>query len=502
MANVTIVALPEANDPIRKISSEKEPHLTLLFLGEVQDDDLQHIIEYVQHAVESSLHPFSMESDFRGLLGPEDADVLFFSKGRSNIAAPSLARDYFLKDPIIRKYYDATFQYPEWTPHVTLGYPDTPAKPDPDQRLRFTWVFFDRIAVWFEDYSGIEFRLKYPERSDEEAFMSDVLTAFFEHHGVKGMKWGVRKDRGHEGERATSKKIAKLDKKFEKASSAKYFAVYNKMAEKMNSGEIDRINNDPRFKDRDMNDWESPTTKAYFKEYSDTATKILNEASSEILGTNASGTKKWEWNYDVAENAMPTASIVDVEKKVKHADSGSTPVKITWNAKGISKIDIPESDLEQTDSVEAFFEHYGVKGMKWGVIRDRVTAASTPAGKVVVNQKKPGGRVEVSGGHGFTIQPDAAKAKAAAQVAKNSGLDALSTPELQALVTRMNLEQQYSTLVSKSKGNSLEKGQKQIKTILGVGKTYNEVQNFLNTPGGKIIKDGLNAAVKAKLQRR
>src|SRR5580765_5794043 len=35
-----------------------------------------------------------------------------------------------------------------------------------------------------------------------------------EHHGTKGMKWGVRRDKGHEGESASPKKITKLDKKF------------------------------------------------------------------------------------------------------------------------------------------------------------------------------------------------------------------------------------------------------------------------------------------------
>jgi hypothetical protein len=35
--------------------------------------------------------------------------------------------------------------------------------------------------------------------------MSQQTVEFLEHHGVRGMKWGIRKDRGHHGERATDK---------------------------------------------------------------------------------------------------------------------------------------------------------------------------------------------------------------------------------------------------------------------------------------------------------
>lgn len=34
MANWAIVAIPEERDPVWKYSSEKVPHMTLLFLGE------------------------------------------------------------------------------------------------------------------------------------------------------------------------------------------------------------------------------------------------------------------------------------------------------------------------------------------------------------------------------------------------------------------------------------------------------------------------------------
>ena len=76
------------------------------------------------------------------------------------------------------------------------------------------------------------------------------------------------------------------------------------------------------------------------------------------------------------------------------------------------------------DPVEEHLEHYGIKGMKWGKRKAKDTG--------------PG-------------SSDAEKAKQHAQVAKTKGTKALTNKELQELVTRMNLEQQYSTLQAKTK---------------------------------------------------
>jgi hypothetical protein len=61
-------------------------------------------------------------------------------------------RDYMLTHETIRAAFDAVEQYPQWTPHVTLGYPETPAKGEPGETIRF-----DRLAVWDGDYEGEEF---------------------------------------------------------------------------------------------------------------------------------------------------------------------------------------------------------------------------------------------------------------------------------------------------------------------------------------------------------
>lgn len=231
---------------------------------------------------------------------------------------------------------------------------------------------------------------------------------FLEHHGVKGQKWGVRRQ---------EKRVAKADKKFEKGvDSSTYFKVYNSMADRMNKGEIDRINNDPRFKNRDVSDINDPITKAYHKEYSDTATRILNEASNSIIGTNASGTRKVQFDYDVMNDSLPRLMIVDTGT-ISHEDSNSYELDVEFDDMGrILKINIPE-DLIQTivdDNINNALAHFGIKGMRWGVRRNSVSK---------VRSKTPTART---------------KAKK------------MSDDELQTAIKRMELEKKYVELDSKT----------------------------------------------------
>lgn len=93
--------------------------------------------------------------------------------------------------------------------------------------------------------------------------------------------------------------------------------------------------------------------------------------------------------------------------------------------------------------VDEILEHYGVKGMKWGVRKDQ----SSSSGPTAVETKTIKGHVITTGGKGHEPSEDALNAAIGKQKAKKSGLASLSNKELQAVVTRMNLEQQYSRLI-------------------------------------------------------
>lgn len=241
-SNLVIVAIPDENDRVWKVSSEKVPHLTILYLGadSNQVGNLDQIMEFVDHAASTTLRRFYLPVDRRDKLGADDADVLFFKKGRYDYKVIRDFRAQLLQDPNIRTAYDNTSQFetpPEvgaagqpWIPHLTLGYPGSPAKPDNTDYPIYD-VSFNKVAVWSGDYEGPEFVLK--DWDDFEAVdsvpmamsMSDISELahagvksmgleirqdsvndiaqtldlgadFLEHYGIRGMRWGVRRATG------------------------------------------------------------------------------------------------------------------------------------------------------------------------------------------------------------------------------------------------------------------------------------------------------------------
>lgn len=188
-----------------------------------------------------------------------------------------------------------------------------------------------------------------------------TVDEFLEHHGVKGMKWGVRRQ-----EKKAAKKVAKADKKWEKGLNKQYFEVYNQMADRMNSTEINRINNKPKYKGKDLSK-PSKLQKDYYDEYAKTTTKVLNELATSVIGTNASGTLKAKFDYDPNTEFLPRMSIVAAD--VQHAATVNE-IELEWSSTGfITSMKIPEDILHAITvlTVDEFLEHYGVKGMQWGV---------------------------------------------------------------------------------------------------------------------------------------
>lgn len=245
MSSLVIVAIPEKDDYVWKISSEKVPHLSILYLGEATENPkVTKIVEFLEHAAKTVLAPFWLDVSERDTLGKDEADVVFF-EGSWDLPVLKEFRSALLKDNNIRMAYDSAEQYPEWQPHLTLGYPDTPAKPDNRDYPGIHSVRFDRIALWYGDFEGPEFKLKpkyldYPlevamSSMDDagRSAVSDILS----HHGVKGMRWGVRrKNVGTAQEVVVTDKGRKLKAKggkgHEAAPEAVKAATLNQQAKK------------------------------------------------------------------------------------------------------------------------------------------------------------------------------------------------------------------------------------------------------------------------------
>ena len=181
-----IAAVPKQDDYSWKISSEKTPRMTLLFLGtpDYSPQETLELLGYLAHAAKTMLPPFGLTVERRGELGPNQADVLFFDKNFDQRITEF--RSALLKNRKIQEAVANAEQYPQWTPHLTLGYPETPAKEDKRDYPGISWVNFYKIVLWVGEYSGYEILLD-PEDGDT------VLMSELTHFGVPGMKWGHRK---------------------------------------------------------------------------------------------------------------------------------------------------------------------------------------------------------------------------------------------------------------------------------------------------------------------
>lgn len=282
-----------------------------------------------------------------------------------------------------------------------------------------------------------------------------------EHHGVKGMKWGVRKDNGHEGESARTSKIEKLDKKFSgnRGRTNAYYKSWSVAAKQMNSVDVVRINNKSEYKGQDFRR-NSPLRQKYYAEMQKAFMDNLEKAVGD-LGTNASGTKK----YTIVENPNGSWDVTTVD--VKHDDS-SFNVAVRYDETGhIVGVTIADGAMTQSDDIlSSVLSHHGVKGMRWGTRKgsSETTHEGASSDHIVAEQ------------HKATV--------------RSSGVKALSNSELQQLVTRMNLEKQHRDLTGQAP-TKVDKGHNHVKKVLKIAKTVGDIYNTANSPAGKALRTAI-----------
>lgn len=519
MSNLVIVAIPAEGDLVHKISSEKVPHLTLMYLGETSEDkNVTRMAEFVQHALSIHGHgPFSLKVDHRGELGDEKADVLFFESGWDAKWIKSL-RGQLLQQADIRAAYRSEEQFPEWVPHLTLGYSGAPAKKLDDDRKIYA-VRFDRIAVWDGNYEGPEFRLKWEENQLTEthgsiwdapgaAHTAELGGDFLEHYGVKGMRWGVRKDTqgrnrwapdgqsvkgdiaraallGPAGLPATvrlARRVPNATKEAQIRRKANKLEVIleltRKATEKTKKEDLPAINK--KYQGiaktsstvRVTNSLSRvPVQQQYRKEVQDAYLKRLHEAGDAM--TNKKGTHRYTIDAKSATRwkVRPT--------KIEHA-AGDFELEISYDDGFITDIKMVEDSLEHAMEMDEvmmlggdFLEHYGVKGMRWGVRkREEPNAVAPQAASRVPHGDKRQTKIDVKGGENHPAAPDAIKIAQVKAKYQKSGPAALNNQELRELQERMNLEANVSRLVAPS--SKVERGRRFLKSFTSANKEFND----------------------------
>lgn len=182
-----IVALPRATDPIRLVG-DVEKHATLLFLGEAAalPSDAKTVILETMQNVSRLFTPFSEQIVDISRLGSDDPPALVAMLTNNNLGK---IREALLINPKIGEYLQNATQHPSYTPHITLAYPDYQGEAELRKTVTELYrVRFDRLALWWGE-EHIEFSLD----MDVTLAQEEQLEAFLAHHGVKGMKWGVRR---------------------------------------------------------------------------------------------------------------------------------------------------------------------------------------------------------------------------------------------------------------------------------------------------------------------
>ena len=313
---------------------------------------------------------------------------------------------------------------------------------------------------------------------------------FLAHYGVKGMKRGVRKTliRGKvKPNSVLSRDDFGKDAKRPK-EGRKEFSNYNKTLSNVYKTAhpnikkgIKRINQQPKYS-RSVRF--GRIKKEYLRDISNLVEDQLN-ASAVLKGTSDNKKYRLKFHYDLDDKPVPSIVVEkrpgllgrSREKKeakrvldAVHSEDEVLEVIMTaeFDEDGhILVLNLPEDMTHSED----FLAHYGVKGMRWGVRKDRkprptgvaraqdkrkvggvvdtsLNTVPAPQGK---RRRLNGGLVEESNDGGVNYVP-------AIRPTKARITDRLTDSQLEATVKRMQLEKRYSELavMDQSKWQSLK----------------------------------------------
>ena len=316
---------------------------------------------------------------------------------------------------------------------------------------------------------------------------NEEVLEFLAHYGVKGMKWGVRRD-------GRSRAQARAEKK-DRAWTNNAQAAFNKVAQaagtQMNKEVLPKINEKYVVEGKGI-----PKAKfdAYTKEVQSAYAELLDMHMANQIGRSPSGKHELKWHTEHADSKLPWAELVYTEKTLGHSETEELIVGLVKNVDGTVTLkivarddsealiaDTKEVEHAMTEDIDAFLAHYGVKGMRWGVRRDRGNSGSSSKGQANASDASSKPKKSTKRQENLSRYSDD---KLASKVSEKKGLDALSDAELSKLTKRMQLEQSYRELSAK-RPRERSKAEKFLNGAKILGQSANQLTEFINSPAGK-----------------
>lgn len=469
MTTWCIVALPEEEDAVWQLSSEKVPHMTLLFLGEQNDTDKAiHIAAQLQHTANTSLNSFNAGVHSRGVLGDESADVLFFDQASIPKELVNF-RSMLLKDNTIRACYDSALQYPSWTPHLTMGYPHRPARKPPSSFIYETPknVYFNRVALWIEDSDGPTFTLDLWDHSNglDSMAMSGLFTT-----ERQGSPYSINHARKEGSSNMSSRTPAVTPSNLKHHGiGARKFDHKNPITDALpetirrtvkSSSEIELETENIRhtysgLQHQQMLDPENKYVRMNQLSFIENLQHVMGGRPSERAGRkfDISSRPDGDWLLSSIDTLAHSGTVEKLIRPFRN-DAGL-----------IVDYQVMNTTLGSAD-VGIALKHFGVKGMKWGVRRNNTGGDAEPSARQQKKQAKAELRKQKRQ-DGWKKPVDADARVASRQRTKKHGTDQLSDEDLDKLVKRMSMEVRYASLVEDKRGiKARSSGQQYAKDLL------------------------------------
>lgn len=294
------------------------------------------------------------------------------------------------------------------------------------------------------------------------------MSSDVKHFGTKGMRWGVRKG-ASEGK--ASKEDLKWDKNLNKAGAAALVITSAK-----SRPVVAKINSKPEYKNADFTK-PSPLRDKYFAEHAKSFETMLNQELPNHISTS-SPTGKFKAEFKVDSPVGPPTLLVTLADTASHSginSDGSFTVDVTLDDMG--KIVSFEMRNDFIAQGENFLEHFGVRGMRWGVRRSKKDRANE-SGDVEERTKNTSSKADKKTRGGKVDVKD------------------LSDADLRARLNRMSMEKQYAEL-TRPAANPIKAAGKKIAGNVVRGVAEQTLRNLGQSYATKYTKDYLASGSKA-----